>query len=254
MKNGFLKFILAAGLVIIGLILLLSNLNIISLEMEFNWANVYPVLILGIGVKLWADALLKQGESWILGSFLTVFGGLLLLDRFQVVNFSFGDVWNLWPLLFIYVGFSLFSRGTSGKKIFEVEYKFSKDKSKTRPRVSKNAIGSQEFTHDNWKVEPMDVWNGIGEHNFDFTRAFIPEGDTPIRVRGWVGDVKMLIPRSVPFRVEAKMKTGDITIAGQNTGGLKREMSYQTEDYEGASRRLTIYVEYKVGSITISQI
>ena len=45
----------------VGAILLLANLGIISLEIEFSWSTIYPVLLVGIGLKLWGDSLLKQG-------------------------------------------------------------------------------------------------------------------------------------------------------------------------------------------------
>lgn len=257
MKKGMINFFVAIGFVIVGGILLLSNLNIISLEMKFTWEYIYPVLLFGAGVKLWGDSLSKNGGSWILGSFLTLTGTLLLLDRFGVIDFSFGNIVQLWPLLFIYIGFSLFFNGMKQKKKSRFEYhedSNAESSGEESLKSAKMAIGSQEFKKDNWKVEPMDLWNGIGDYYFDFTRAFIPDIDTPISVRGWVGDVKMIIPKNVPFRVEAKIKTGDIKVAGHNADGLKRSLSYETEDYHSSARRLTFVIDYKVGSIQIDHV
>ncbi|ARI78095.1 cell wall-active antibiotics response protein LiaF [Halobacillus mangrovi] len=260
MKKGFLNVLLAIALVSIGVLLLLSNLDVISLEMSLSWENIYPVLLLGIGLKMWLDALLKSGGSWILGSFLTILGALLLLDRFEVIVFELGDVLRLWPLLFIYIGFAIFLGGNKRKRNFEFHYDSKADPQNTAtfsrkdPKPSRMAIGSQEFKKDNWKVEPMDLWNGIGDYKFDFTRAFIPDGDTPIHVRGWIGDVKMVIPKNVPFRVEASIKTGDIQVNNQNASGFKRELVYETEDYHTATRRLSLYIDFRVGSIKVDHV
>ena len=42
-----------------------------------------------------------------MGIFGTVYGGLLLADYFGYVTFHWGDIWNLWPLLFVYIGLEM---------------------------------------------------------------------------------------------------------------------------------------------------
>ncbi|MFC7062597.1 cell wall-active antibiotics response protein LiaF [Halobacillus seohaensis] len=259
MKRGMTNIVVATGLIIVGILLLLANLEIVSLEIKITWENIYPFLLLAVGMKLWLDALLHQGGFWILGSFLFVFSSLLILDRFGVIDFAFGDLLMLWPLLFIYIGFSIFLKGNKTKQKAEFHYEkesetFRHSHSNHKPKSSRMAIGSQEYKKDNWKVEPMNLWNGIGDYHFDFTKAFIPDGDTPIIVRGWIGDVKMLIPKNIPFRVEAKMKTGDIKVMNQDASGLQRELTYETEDYKTASRRLSLYIDYSIGSINVEQV
>lgn len=251
MQRKFSHILAAFLLVLFGGVLLLSNFNIISLEMRWTWVNIYPVILLIIGVKIWWDALFRKGGSWIAGSFLTIFSGLLLLDRAGGFTFSFGDVWQLWPLLFIYIGFGIFF-GRNRSKV-QVEYgtggtSFKKSRSKHM------LVGSHSFKEDNWKVEPMDLWNGVGDYRFDFTRAFIPDQDTPIVVRGWVGDVKMFVPKHVPFKVDAHVRTGDIRVANNKAEGMHRSLQYETEDYSSATRRLTISVDLRVGSIRIEQV
>ncbi|ASF38720.1 hypothetical protein CEH05_06185 [Halobacillus halophilus] len=251
------NILLATGLVVIGAILLLANLGIISLEIEFSWSTIYPVLLAGIGLKLWGDSLLKQGGSWTLGSFLTVFGVLLIMDRFEVISFQFADVLRLWPLLFIYIGFSIFLGGQKTKK-FQFDTNgadsYHQPSLGKKRKSTKMLIGDHSYNDENWKVEPMDLWNGIGDYKFDFTRAFIPDGDTPIIVRGWIGDVKMIIPNNVPFRVEARIKTGDIKVAGQTADGFRREIVYETEDYQLADRRLSLWIDFNVGSIKVERV
>lgn len=251
MHRKFSHILLASLLVIIGGVLLLSNLNIISLEMNWSWINIYPFLLLFIGLKLWIDALSKRGGSWIGGSFLTIFSGLLILDRFGILAFTFSDIWQLWPLLFIYIGFSIFFKRSGAN--FKYEYD-SESSSSSRPKSRHMMIGDHSFNEDNWKVEPMNLWNGVGDYKFDFTRAFIPDLDTPITVRGWVGDVKMLVPKHVPFRIDAKVKTGDIRVAGHKADGMHRSLQFETEDYSSATRRLTINIDLGVGSIRVEQV
>ncbi|WP_164908491.1 cell wall-active antibiotics response protein LiaF [Halobacillus litoralis] len=252
MRKKVFHIILAVLLVVVGVVLLLSNLNIISLEMKLSWVNIYPVIFIILGLKIWMDTILKQGGSWIFGSFLTIFGGLLFLDRLDVFGFSFSQVWQLWPLLFIYIGFSIFLGRSNKKYIFE--YDSGTSHSRGRNKSKRMIVGDHSFNQDNWKVEPMNLWNGVGDYKFDFTRAFIPDEDTPIAVRGWVGDVKVIIPKHVPFRVEAVIKVGDIKVVGHNAEGVNRTLQYETDDYALATRRLTFQIDLGIGDIKVVQV
>lgn len=239
---------MAVCFVLVGVLLLLGNFNMLSFEYPFNWEYIYPVLLLGIGMKLWFDNITGHGGSWVLGSFFTLVGALLLLDRFELLVFTFGDIPVLWPIISVYIGLHLFVKGTKRTR--------SKPSKKRRNHAKGTGfgVGSVSYKQDNWKVEPMDLSMGIGDFEFDFTRAFIPEEETPINLHGWVGDVKMLIPKHVPFKAEAYIKTGDITIAGENTGGVSRHLVYESEDYDCATRRLTIYIDLKIGQIQIDHV
>ncbi|WP_181349222.1 cell wall-active antibiotics response protein LiaF [Thalassobacillus sp. CUG 92003] len=262
MVKGFFKLLAAFTFVGAGILLILTNLNIISMEISFTWASIYPALLILVGLKWWWDGVFKNGGSWAGGSFLFIFGSLLLLDRFGVILFTFTDVLKLWPLLFIYIGFSIFMGGRTRRYKekyktvqFEGDSVMDNDGSARKNAEKKDfSVGSQSFKKENWKVEPMSLWNAIGDYHFDFTKAFIPDQDTPISVKGWVGDVKMLIPENVPFQVSASIKAGEISVLGQKADGISRRLTYQTPDYEEATRRLTLEIHFNAGSIKVDKI
>ncbi|MYL30604.1 MULTISPECIES: cell wall-active antibiotics response protein LiaF [Halobacillus] len=240
--KGLAAFLLIAA----GVVLLLANVEIISLEMNLSWGMIYPLFILLLGLKLWGSAYIRRGGSWTAGSFLTVFAVLLILDRFGIMTFRFWDFWKLWPMLFIYIGFGIM-RGRSrnrNQQFFDQPLPVSRTM----------AVGDFSFTEENWKVEPMNVWSAVSDYKFDFTKAFIPDEDIPIRVAGWAGDVRMFVPRQVPFRVDAKVRAGDIKVAGQKADGINRIIQYETRDYQEAGRKLTIQIELTAGSIKVVQV
>lgn len=240
--RGIAAFLLIGA----GVILLLTNMNIISLEMNLSWGMIYPFIILLFGLRMWSGALFKKAGSWVTGSFLSVFAALLILDRFGVMIFRFWDIWQLWPLLFVYIGFGIMKgrSGGSDARYFD----------KPLPASRTMAVGDLSFTEENWKVEPMNVWSAVSDYKFDFTKAFIPDEDIPIRVAGWAGDVRMFVPKQVPFRVDAKVKAGDIKVAGQKADGINRFIQYETRDYQEARRKLTIQIELTAGSIKVVQV
>ncbi|KGP90054.1 hypothetical protein N780_07465 [Pontibacillus chungwhensis BH030062] len=250
-RVSFTNFILALVLIVGGTFILMANLDVISLEMWQLFSYSYPFILLVVGLKFILDSILKRDDRFGLGVLTSVFAALLVMDRFEWITFTAGDIWLLWPLIFVIIGFRIFlSKGTKPK----VEIRFDDDHQDESFKRKKSAIGDYSFTSSDWAVEPMNLWNAVGDYKFDFTKAFIPEKDTPFKLSGIVGDVKILMPENVAFRVEANVKTGDIRILEQKADGFNRVMSYQTPDYETSTRKVTFYINLKVGNIRLDRV
>ena len=44
---------------------------------------------------------MDESRNRLLGSFLVIVGGVLILDYYNIINFS---IWNFWPMILIYIG------------------------------------------------------------------------------------------------------------------------------------------------------
>lgn len=228
--------------------LVLANFGFVDFGFGTIWHHLYPVLILAIGIKWLFDYLRKWGTHWFLGLFFIVFGGLLILDRFEVLTFYFKDIFKLWPLLIIYFGFLLIGFGRDGNFIFT----FEDDKQKAKKQNF--TVGSQDYSQPNWKVEPMNINTLAGDFYLDFTKAFIPEKETPISIRSLAGDVHILMPENVEFRIEAHVKAGEIDVLGNDWAGVNRSYTYETEKYEAAVRKINLFIKLKAGSIRVDHV
>ncbi|RDW18198.1 hypothetical protein CWR48_11465 [Oceanobacillus arenosus] len=250
MKNAF-RYFIAIVLIIFGAMLVLANIGMVDFEIGIAWQYMYPTFFVVIGLKWLVDYLLKKGGTWIGGSFLLIFGTLLLLDRFEVITFSFWDVYKLWPLLIVYIGFMMFGRGSN----IVIEYESdNKHKKKKTYHGSTFSIGNHEFNEQNWKVEPMNLKNLAGEYYFDFSKAFIPEKRIPFAIHSLAGDVNIIIPENVAFRVDATVSAGEIMILNQSADGINRSLTYETENYENAVQKLDFNIRLKAGSVRINQV
>lgn len=250
MSNVFRLF-LAVFLIGTGTMLVLSNLGIADFGFGSLWHNLYPVFILVIGLKWLFDFLRKRGTHWFLGIFFIVFGSLLLLDRFEYFTFHFVDVFKLWPLLIIYVGFVIFGGGFGNRTVI-----INKGSSKEKQYKSAQnfVVGDHDYSQPNWRVEPMNIRTMAGDFYMDFSKGYIPEGETPIYIRSLAGDVHMLVPETVEFRIEAKVKAGDIEVIDHEVGGINRTYSYQSANYETADRKLDFNIDLKAGSIRLDSV
>ncbi|MHA6251652.1 cell wall-active antibiotics response protein LiaF [Oceanobacillus sp. CAU 1775] len=256
--SNFLRIFLAVFLIGTGIMLVLSNLGIADFGIGSLWHNIYPVFILVIGLKWLFDFLRRRGTHWFLGLFFVVFGSLLLLDRFEIITFYFKDVFKLWPLLIIYVGFAIFGF-SSGRGMIVINR--GKDRTSSTENWNKQygnaqkfVVGDHDFSKPNWRVEPMNIRTMAGDFYMDFSKAYIPEGETPVYIRSLAGDVHLLVPETLEFRIQAKVKAGDIEILGSDMGGINRSYSYQSPNYEAADRKLDFDIDLKAGSIRLDSV
>ena len=97
----------------------------------------------------------------------------------------------------------------------------------------------------------MDIWQGVGDYHFDFSRAFIPEKETLIKLSGWVGDIDILLPGDVAFKVDAEANVGDINVLGHKQDGINPYVHYKSPDYDQAVRKLAFEFDFKVLDLKI---
>lgn len=256
MRN-FIRYFFAIFLIGAGVLLVLDNLGIADFGIRMLWHYVYPVFILVIGLKWLFDYVTKRGRGWFLGAFFTVFGGLLILDRLEVLTFYFRDVFKLWPLLIIYIGFLLIGMGRNRRSF--VTFFSSNDNDSRRGKMKgvnreNFTIGSQEYSQPNWKAEPMDIRTFAGDFYLDFSKAFIPEKEIPVTIRSMAGDVHILIPEHVAFKMEAHVKAGDINVLGNEIDGINRSYFHETDNYDESEQRLDFYINLKAGSVRVDQV
>lgn len=259
MNNRFIRSLIAFVVIVIGVLLVLQNLDVIELDMNGIWPYTYSLLFIIFGLKWFIDDLRKDGGSWIFGSFLFVFGALLLLGELQVIHFNFNDIFKLWPLLIIYIGFSIIGKpkrkknfkfviDTDDKKAHTVEFETKKK------HGNRFSVGDHQFKDPNWKVEPMNLYNAAGDYYIDFSKAFIPEKEIPISINSWAGDIQILMPENVACRIDATVYAGEINIMGQTSEGINRSLYYVSDDYDEATRKLTITLTLKAGSVRVDKV
>ena len=258
MRN-FFRYFFAIFLIVIGVMLVMANLEVIDFNFSVAWHYIYPIFFVVIGFMSLIRYLGRRGGSWIFGSFFAIFGSLLIMDRLDWMTFAFKDVINLWPLLIVYIGFSLI-----GRNRVTINYSFDDDKNhdydydtgwhKKYFDNSMFSVGSQTFEEQNWVVEPMHLKHMAGDFYFNFSKAFIPEKKIPITIDSLAADVNIVVPENIDFRIHARVKAGGIQVLDQASDGINRTFVYQTNNYDAAVKKLDFYINLKAGNIRIDRV
>src|SRR5699024_9241113 len=125
MGNRFFRSMIGIIVILLGCILVLDNLDLVAWSFGDWWHFIYSSFFVLLGLK-WLYQAFKGDNGFGTPIFLIIFGSLLLLDQFGYLVFAFWDIYKLWPLILIFIGFH-FLRG-SRKKKFKVFYDSKRSK------------------------------------------------------------------------------------------------------------------------------
>jgi len=166
----------------------------------------------------------------VIGIGIIVFGSILLIGNVLQVN-----IWAyVWPLLVITLGVWII----------------------LRPRVSGRAATAVRLLGEirrigAWQVRDQEIWTLISDVDLNFTSAAITEGETVIRVLGFIGDVDLTVPDEVGLRV---ISTGFVTSAkvfGYSQDYLLTGYETETPAFAEADRRVRVELVHFVTDLTI---
>ena len=99
------QFVIGAAIVVIGASLLLDNLGVLD---SGDILRLWPTILIFVGLKDLFVA--RDGSRAMRGTLLVAFGALLLLNTFEVFEFS---IIGLWPLFLILFGAQMLIRNAS---------------------------------------------------------------------------------------------------------------------------------------------
>jgi len=89
-----------------------------------------------------------------------------------------------------------------------------------------------------WTVLDEELWVLVGDATFDLTQATLPPGETVIRVLGFVGDLKLVVPDTVPVAITSAAFLTTSRVFGAKKDTFLEPFETATEGYAAAESRL----------------
>ncbi len=218
-------------LVIVGVLLILSNLGYIG---SFSVWSLWPLLVIWPILAMLARRLFvtvhrgrrvtrvfvgrSLGLSLIL---LWVLAGATaqLLHNLGLIEANWGAVagWSL-PLLLVGLGVVILLRPRRSPWKWVREERVFSD----RPaRCVSSLVGDLHYGSRPWVFKsPMTIDLWVGDTDIDLTTAQFAPGDNYLYVSAWAGDVDIRAPEGIDVFVDASCTAGEIRVFGQERSGL----------------------------------
>lgn len=274
-----MKNIIGILILSIGLIFLLSNTGLIDTEVTSVFSTFWPVLIILIGLKVLFDGVVYffhslRRDKWKLGKILwaviiLAIGTILLGNNAGWFNYGLADLWSwVWPVLIVYIGFKIiFDRDGDvvihlGAKNEDEEWDKEKlkklkklkklNKLGTTKRVKHNMfIGDIQMGKQPFELDGADVSMGIGDINIDLTKAILKDGENILNISGWIGSVKILVPKDMAIKAIADVRLGEVTLFDDTHSGTGRNASFTSENFYEADKKVILHVDLNIGDVEV---
>ena len=104
----------------------------------------------------------------------------------------------------------------------------------------------------NWQVRNEEIWLFAGNVRLDLRDAEIPEGETTIRLLGFVGDVDVVAPPSVAMRVTATAFLDDLKAPGRKESLFLTTTQWANQAYEEERSARSVHLQITAFVVDLS--
>ncbi len=253
------------------LLVLLGLLNLKEFRRgRIPWGALF-FIVLGVGLSIKAAGLLpvwiEQVNDW------SLFWSLVLI--FVGLSFIFPQRWGKawWPIRIemshhhqrhkqTMDGEDFFDINETSRQTDSMGYDEKQERKRKTPwsakdrswRVVHRWIGDLSVGRQPWVLRNLDLWNGIGDVRVNLATAHVEEGSYEVTIRGLIGDVRVLIPETLPVFIAAEVGIGDIEVLGEKHSGMQRSVTVKDPDYDLATRQCHITIALRIGDVEIIRV
>ncbi len=104
-----------------------------------------------------------------------------------------------------------------------------------------------------WPVADQEIWILVGDILLDFTEAEIPLGETPIRVFGFVDNVRVQVPEGVGVSASSTALISNVRGLGRRREGFVAPVHLTSDGYEAAERKIRLDVTGFIADLRVKQ-
>ncbi len=110
-------------------------------------------------------------------------------------------------------------------------------------------VGDMFIDCANVNLQNIEVGIFVGDIEIKLHDGNLAPGLNRMVISGFVGDIRILIPREMAVYVQASNFIGDIELVGRSTSGFGNNLDAQTANYQAAESKLFIASNQFVGDV-----
>ncbi len=124
-----------------------------------------------------------------------------------------------------------------------------------RTPFMKNMLFGRQSTPDHaYEWHDVNIQCGIGDTIIDLSNTVLPKGESVIVIRGFIGNVKILVPYEMDVSVTHSVLAGTGKIFEHHEPKmLNQTVSFQSESYDQAQQKVKIVTSMIVGDLEVKR-
>lgn len=125
---------------------------------------------------------------------------------------------------------------------------------KRKPFMKNTLFGRQTTPDFAYEWHDVNIQCGIGDTVIDLGNTVLPKGESVIVIRGFIGNVKILVPYEMDVSVTHSVIAGTGKIFEyQEPKMLNQTVSFQSEGYDQAQQKVKIVTSMIVGDLEVKR-
>lgn len=232
-------------LVLVGVLMLSSTLDIFRFSFDNVIGFVVPVLLIGVGIRLLAR---RRGEN--------------MADQAEAESMnsapsdgSSSSTTRAWSSD---KSESFDQPGSSSSSSHRDETRGGASRSSESPQSrSPGRLRYNKFIGDMYidcsgiNLQNIEVSNFLGDVEIKLHGGILSPGLNRMIVSGFIGDVRILVPEGMAVFAQSSNFIGDIEMMGHRSSGFGNSLDAQTADYGQANAKLYIASNHFIGDVRV---
>lgn len=123
-----------------------------------------------------------------------------------------------------------------------------------KPLFRNILFGKQQTDDHVYEWNDVNIQVGIGDTVIDLTYTVLPQGETVIFIRNFVGNVHVSIPYDIEVSVQHNVLAGSVHIFDyEDRQVFNSNIHLQTAGYDQASQKVKIFTSFFIGDIEVKR-
>lgn len=115
-------------------------------------------------------------------------------------------------------------------------------------------MGDMFVDCEGFNLGNVEISSGIGDLEIKVSGGLLAKGLNRMIISGFIGDVRIFVPKDWPFFAHCSNFVGDIEIGGKRSSGFGNTVEHQTNNYEKSESKLYLAANSFIGDMKIYQV
>lgn len=125
---------------------------------------------------------------------------------------------------------------------------------KKEPFIKNFIFGNQKVLNHVYELDDINIQTGIGDTVIDLGMTMLPAGETTIIIRGFIGNIQLLVPYDVEVSVNHSVIAGKTKIFESLDEGFNYNTIYYSENYQEAPRKIKVLTSLIIGDLGVKNV
>lgn len=115
-------------------------------------------------------------------------------------------------------------------------------------------LGDMFIDCEGFSLQNIEISGGVGDVEIKISGGVLAHGLNRMVISGFIGDIRIFVPRDIPYFAHCSNFVGDIEVGGKRASGFGNTVEHQSQNYEKSDSKLYVASNSFIGDMRIYQV